>query len=313
VAQTTRATKSAHPSKRAKTLRPKGYSTKSATLLRGEALNVEVAEYVLPERPFEHCDPSVDLLGISSALAGTSKAIALLSPCFMNESHGGGGFEHVPGFDVSTAMTSVISPTGPSAIRKAQADVGSGPRPESAIGDDTRAPVPNTSLLPWRCVALLKLRYESGKFGTGTGWFISPRSLATAAHNIVDQYQGKVVEIQIVPGYSMGTAPYGVHKAVSTYWNPAWATSFDPTLDFALIHIADVSQVGFFGYAAANDEGLKRVAAAVEHSNMEAGALLAQTRVLYFIRSTRNGGRAGHPSFGLMEPIASDLAYIPMV
>lgn len=236
---------------------------RSATILKGEAAAAIMEEYVMPDWNADPRDSAVDPLGIHSALAASSTGSALLSPCYMNETHGGGGFERVPGFDVARAMTAVISPAGPVSMPDAPDMTNGSSRPESAIGADTRVAVPNTTLLPWRCVALLKLRFQSGKSGTGTGWFISGRTLATAAHNLVDQHEGAVIDMQVVPGYANGIAPFGVHKVAATRFNPAWAKSFDPELDFALIHIATNPQTGYFGFAAADDKGLKTVAAAV--------------------------------------------------
>lgn len=208
---------------------------------------------------------SHDPLGIMSALAGEKRQDIFLTPSYMNESHGGGGFERVPGFDSAPAMTSVISPRGWLANRPASPKVAvDGYVTESQIGpDDSRKPVFNTAAIPWRCVALLRMTFASGRTASGTAWFISAHTLVTAGHNLYDKDHGPAQELSVIPGYSMGGAPYGVHAVTACFWNPAWASSFDPRLDFALVHIAEDPQVGFFGYAAASDDGLKNVATAV--------------------------------------------------
>jgi len=210
-------------------------------------------------------NPARDLLGIRSHLGGgeTPEGL-LLSPCYMIETHGGGGFERVPGFDVSRAMESVISPVGSTARTPRNQFIGMSPARESAIGTrDTRAPVPNTSLLPWRCIARLEIAFASGARGTGSGWFISPRTLATAGHNFWDQEHGRARDIRIFPGYSQGYPAFGSYRATEAFWDPQWPNGFDERRDFALLHIDSDPRVGYFGYAAASDDGLQNVASCV--------------------------------------------------
>jgi glutamyl endopeptidase len=123
--------------------------------------------------------------------------------------------------------------------------------------------VPNTSLLPWRCIARLEIAFASGARATGSGWFISPRTLATAGHNFWDQEHGRAREIRIFPGYSQGYPAFGSYRVTEAFWDPQWPSDFDERRDFALLHIDSDPRVGYFGYAAASNDGLQNVASCV--------------------------------------------------
>lgn len=205
-----------------------------------------------------------DTLGIASTLAGQAVHGVQVSRSFMNETHGGGSLEQVPGFDASSVLTEGLAQPGSVSWPQLKPPFNGAPKlgewmPESVLGPDTRRPVPNAAALPWRCVALLQIRYASGQTGQGTGWFIAPRTLITAAHCVFHKQAGAATQIIVTPGYDRGAAPYGQFQVVGSLWNPAWKTSFDPVLDFAMVYIGQDPGVGWFGYAAVPDQNLARV------------------------------------------------------
>jgi V8-like Glu-specific endopeptidase len=214
--------------------------------------------------PLQRYDDA-DHLGIREALAtGDAPRGLYLSRGRMTETFGGGSLENVPGYDVSRAMTSGIA----FEANVSWPQLGSPPatpptadfKPESVIGPvDTRRPVPNTTVVPWRCVALLRMEYADKFVGRGTGWFIAPQTLVTAAHNVHDRIHGPAQRIVVTPGFHQGAAPFKQALVVAADLNPGWARAFTRELDFALIFIPQSLGVGFFGFSAASDQGLRNV------------------------------------------------------
>ncbi|HEY4547735.1 MAG TPA: trypsin-like peptidase domain-containing protein [Pedomonas sp.] len=207
---------------------------------------------------------SEDSLGVATALAGKQVEGVQVARSFMNETFGGGSLEHVPGFDSTPALTMHLAQPGavhwPQFSRQGSVQTAETVWvPESVIGSDTRRPVPNAASLPWRCIALLQIFYTSGQTGRGTGWFIGPRTLVTAAHCVHHEEGRDARRIIVTPGYERGAAPYGQFEVSGSLWNPAWRGSYDPVLDFALIFLNTDPGVGFFGYAAVSDANLQRV------------------------------------------------------
>lgn len=230
--------------------------------------NVQTVELEPPLPPIE-TDPADDVLGITAVLAGKEHAGTVVTRSFMAETYGGGSLESVPDYDVSRAITAGLTHPGnvewpqfrPIAHRATETVADAGLRAESVIFDpaDTRRPVPNSTVVPWRCIALLTITFGDGATARGTGWFIAPRTLVTAAHVVHDPIHGRARTILVTPGFHRGAAPYGSQAIVRADFNPAWTDNFARELDFALIFIAQPAGIGFFGFAAADDRALARV------------------------------------------------------
>jgi V8-like Glu-specific endopeptidase len=223
-----------------------------------------------PPRAIGVGDPTVDRLGLRDALRGKPSKDLHVFPSNMTETYGGGSLETVPDFDVSRAITSGISHTGdvswPQLANAACAPGAEsaifspdGLRPESVVEKDTRRAVPNTAMVPWRCIALLRIVYVDGATGRGTGWFIGPKTLVTAAHCVFDRDHGAARTMTATPGFSHGAAPYGERPISQVHFNPAWKTTFDRELDFALVYTDTPGGTGSFGFSAASDAGLQSV------------------------------------------------------
>lgn len=177
----------------------------------------------------------------------------MLSLGRMVETNGGSSLEDVAGFDAFRARNKGLFPLAALPSVPASAADPDGYRPENIIGRDNLVPVPDTTGLPWRSIALLSITYEDGNRATGTAWFLGERTLGTAGHNIRHQVYGKAVEIMVSPAYDGNTAPFGTFRATRTYCDPRWlAGEMDPALDFGALMIDDPTvgrRLGWFGFA----------------------------------------------------------------
>lgn len=169
----------------------------------------------------------------------------------MTETNGGSSLEAVPGFDRSRGLQQGLFPTArkrppaPAACNRF--------RVENIIGDtDERVAVPDPTQLPWRCIAMLSITYETGATAMGTGFFIGPKLLATAGHNIRDPRSGaRATQILVSPGFN-GTMSFPrTVPAVRTFADPRWLAGDDnPELDWGLVFLADDTigrRLGWFG------------------------------------------------------------------
>jgi glutamyl endopeptidase len=212
---------------------------------------------------------NADTLGIRTALrTEEAQPGLLLTRSHMVETFGGGSLEAVPHYDASRAMTGGIafggdvfwSQLSPVDARTGLERSGTESKPESVIGrEDTRRAVANTTVIPWRCVAHLRTEYTDSFVGRGTGWFIAPRTLVTAAHNVHDRDHGRARRIVVTPGFHRGAAPFRQALVSSVDLHPSWSKSFARELDFALLFIPQTLGVGYFGFAAGSDSGLRNV------------------------------------------------------
>lgn len=201
-----------------------------------------------------------------------------IRPGKMVETNGGSSIEKVPGFDQTRPMTAGF-PTarisGPTILASAPdggffsitppsiAPLPSYPRegkPENVIGVDDRVMVPDTTVIPWRCICHLEITYDSGQVGFGTGWFAGERAVITAAHCLLtrDNPRRKADRIRVIPGRNGTIAPYGYVVSKLFEWNPKWESASDDTAaaayDYGVIYIdKDVKdapfgeRIGYFG------------------------------------------------------------------
>lgn len=180
--------------------------------------------------------------------------------------------ENVPGYtkpvaDVSAAEAAAvpyetdIDDLRPDVVRDA-ADVAFGSRVmlESVIGADDRVPIADTTKLPWRMICALRIRFANGRNYVGTGWFIGPRTVMTAAHCVfVHDEGGWPREVEVIPGLNGTLRPFGSAIGRRFRAPSGWINSPDSDFDYgAIILDQDVGQrVGYFGYAVMNNTQLK--------------------------------------------------------
>lgn len=207
----------------------------------------------------EASSPSVEPPKAPSA-EGIPKA-KRLSIGSMVETNGASSLEQVEGFDTYVARNRGLFQ--PSAAPLAKPPAGSGFSPQNVQGSDNRVPVGDTTRLPWRSIAMLTITYQNGLRALGTAWFLGPKSLGTAGHNILHPEYGQAREILITPAYDGVVAPFGTYFAKQTYCDPRWLNgNFDATLDFGILLLNDPTvgeRLGWFGFASYPNSGLSRL------------------------------------------------------
>ncbi len=98
-----------------------------------------------------------------------------------------------------------------------------------------------------------------GSVWQGSGVYISPDEILTAAHVVYRSDLGVATTVTVRPGYNLGTAPYGtISGEYIHYYNINDANGLisngQTQTDFALIHVQSVSTTGWMGITP-NDAG----------------------------------------------------------
>jgi len=208
---------------------------------------------------------------------------------FMRETNGGGSLEIVPGYAPRRAVTDgfvaarLPTPPGyaPGLLRDAigpSVYVGMQPMATGSIlplelqqpqfgaglenvhGVDNRVVVPDTAMIPWRCICHLQVVFEDGVKGYGTGWLAGPRTVITAGHCVYDPRSNKrAAEIYITPGRNGPIGPYGQFVSSDYAVMEGWPDPKRPERDLAAIALPEDDanfpggpgvRLGFFGVAA---------------------------------------------------------------
>lgn len=109
--------------------------------------------------------------------------------------------------------------------------------------------VANPLIYPWSTVALLRIKFEKGQVGHGTGWFFSPNRIATAAHNLHHPEYGRAETMDILAGWDGQNAleEFSVSAKVIA---PGWTEGFSEVNDWAIIATdrAPAAKLGYLGY-----------------------------------------------------------------
>lgn len=121
-------------------------------------------------------------------------------------------------------------------------------------GSDERIEIRDTSLTPARSVGLLRIGTRSGPPLWGTAWLIGPRTLATAAHNVIDPASGPVRTLDVAMAYDGRNARGGWHRIVDNRVPVPWQEDPGPAnpFDFAVLRIEDATvgnKLGWFGFS----------------------------------------------------------------
>lgn len=142
--------------------------------------------------------------------------------------------------------------------------------PESVIGDDGRRRIENTDDYPWRVHASLRITARDGSIWIGTAFFIAPRVLATAGHNLylhgpVAARRGWVNSIQVMPGRNEADLPFGSVVSSNFHsvrgWTEPEGGNPDPDYDYGVIILDEDddlgNQTGWIGFGTYSDATLR--------------------------------------------------------
>lgn len=166
------------------------------------------------------------------------------------------GHEGAPTTEVSRSLKQLVvkGKSGPIA-----------PPFETVIDRDERVRILETDLPPWRMICALRMRGPNGAGAIGTGWFIGPKTVATAGHCVFSNYffGGWASSIEVIPGL-LGTGadsdvrPYGSVTSQQFSSVDLWTEAENADFDIGCIHLSEPKgdDVGWFALAALSPEEL---------------------------------------------------------
>ena len=137
--------------------------------------------------------------------------------------------------------------------------------PELAFGADDRQKVPDTTLAPFRWIALLEIQAADGSQWRGSGWLAGPRLVITAGHCVhLPEQGGWATSIQVTLGAEPDPVsgavarPFGVQTATRLRSVSAWVNGQDEQHDYGAIILDQPVYDGFgwFAWAALSDDEL---------------------------------------------------------
>jgi glutamyl endopeptidase len=154
------------------------------------------------------------------------------------------------------AGTGVLAPESAQQVEASALAVGPVQKvnPESVIGKDSRKRITATAVYPNRAIAYLLITFADNSQGSCTGWFIGPRTVATAGHCVFNTARGAghgwATSIIVYPGLDGNIAPYGWTTAHRVYAVSGWTSSGSPKYDYGAIQTNDAlgDTVGWFGW-----------------------------------------------------------------
>ena len=122
---------------------------------------------------------------------------------------------------------------------------------ESIIGADGRIRVTTTTAFPWRTIAHLVITWPNGSSSGCTGWFIGPRTVATAGHCVHDSTRGGwASSIRVYPGRNGSSTPYGYGTKHRLFSNTYWTLYRNHEYDYGAIQLNSTlgNTVGWLGF-----------------------------------------------------------------
>lgn len=134
---------------------------------------------------------------------------------------------------------------------------------EVILGSDDRIKVNNTTAYPWRCICSLLITAQNGKQFIGTGWLVAPRLVLTAGHCVyLTDEGGWAAQVEVTPGRNGSQRPYNSCISRDLRSVTGYTQDGDSNCDYGAILLpADKrlgDQLGWFGYAARDDDYLKQ-------------------------------------------------------
>ena len=123
--------------------------------------------------------------------------------------------------------------------------------------------VTDTSTIPARYTGLLEIQFAA-EVRYGTAWLIGPRTLATAAHNLLHPEVGEAVGLEVGMAYDGESARGGWHRIVDCRFDEGWRKQPNPEegYDYAVLKIGDSTvgdQLGWFRFEDYKDAKLENM------------------------------------------------------
>ncbi len=134
------------------------------------------------------------------------------------------------------------------------------PVAENVIDEDDRQRITATQDYPWRAICSLLITAANGTGWSGTGWFISPRTIATAGHNLyIHQEGGWAQSITVIPGRNGTESPHGRHSSTHYCSVKGWRDRKDSRFDYGAILLDRPwgDDLGYFGFDNRSDSDLQ--------------------------------------------------------
>ncbi|MEQ1560441.1 MAG: trypsin-like serine protease [Methyloglobulus sp.] len=122
---------------------------------------------------------------------------------------------------------------------------------ESVIGPDGRKKIANTTSYPNRAIAFLTVKFPSYT-ASCTGWFIGPRTVATAGHCVYDVSTRKwATTVTVYPGRNGSYSPFGYTTSKRLFSMTGWTRDHNSNFDLGAIQTNNTlgNSVGWFGYS----------------------------------------------------------------
>jgi V8-like Glu-specific endopeptidase len=135
---------------------------------------------------------------------------------------------------------------------------------ESVLGStDERVQIGDTTALPWRMNASLRITAADNSLWVGTGWFIGPHTLVTAGHCVFihapgTSRHGWAQSIQVMPGRNGAVLPFGSITSTELRAVNGWTGSPDQNFDYGaiILPVELGNAVGGFGFGVFTDSEL---------------------------------------------------------
>jgi len=170
------------------------------------------------------------------------------------------------GFEAFAGLALPAPAPGPPAPSRAVSELTFGPPAAAPMAAAPGQPVevPDTTVYPWRANAFLKIQVPGrSEIFTGTGWFVGPYAVITAAHAVFIResggYVGWASQIEVVPGQNgTGDEPFGNSLSTAFQCPQGWQSDGDDRVDYGVILLGQGlgSTVGTFGYSTFSDSDI---------------------------------------------------------
>ncbi len=186
--------------------------------------------------------------------------------------------------------------------------------PQVTFGADDRQPVSDTTVAPYRWVALLEIEAQDGSEWRATGWLAGPRLVVTAGHCVfMPAQQGWVQSVSV----SLGAEPDGqgnVHVPFGTQTSSVlrsvagWVSSQDDQRDYGAVILAESVNpaFGWFSWTSLTDDQLRGAVVNIDGYPADkpsdgqffsARALSDVTPTALLYQNATYGGDSGAPAY----------------